>query len=184
MEGDTSGFHIVRIIRDPYERAVSIFRHALMTNFADKDAAAAGLDFNEGVSFRQFLKLVLALDMKTADTHYRPQFHPFESLRRPDTIINVSKSDLFGELNALERQKGWPITDFFSMQWFHSMESSRRPPTYSPTEERMFNAPIARADPLKKNTAFPDYDRLLTPKARSRIEQIYRVDFEAYRDHF
>ena len=30
---------------------------------------------------------------------------------------------------------------------------------------------------------FPSYQQLLTPEARQKIERIYRVDFDAYRDY-
>jgi hypothetical protein len=181
LASDTSDFRVVRIIRDPYARAVSIFREALVGWFADRDAALAGLNFDTGVSFQRFLLMVDRFDMENVDTHYRPQLHPFESERKPDTIVNISKSHLFAELNALEKSAGWPLTDFASMEWLHALERSRRAPPYPQTGADLFRTPIRRGKP-KEQTAFPEYDSLLTPEAKALIESIYRNDFTAYRD--
>jgi hypothetical protein len=181
IAGDTSGFHVVRIIRDPYARAVSIFREALVGSYADRDAALAGLDFDAGVSFQMFLLMVERLDLGNVDTHYRPQLHPFEHERQPDTVINISKSDLFAQLNTLERRLGWPVTRFPSLRWFHELERARRTPPHPLSGAPLYGTPIVRADPATR-TPFPEYEALLTPDARRRIALIYRVDFESYRD--
>jgi len=179
-----SDFHVVRIIRDPHARAVSIFREALTSpiSFADRDARLAGLDFARGVSFQRFLQMVDRFDMENVDTHYRPQLHPLERARKPDTVINISKSDLFAALNALEERQGWPKTDFAAMTWLHALENARRPPPFpQAVAGDMFRTPIPRAQP-KEQTPFPDYRSLLTPAAKTLIESIYRDDFDAYRD--
>lgn len=183
LDADTSGFHVVRILRDPYERAASIFREAFTSpiGYADKDASAFGLDFSVGVSFRQFLEMVARLDMRNADTHYRPQVHPFENVRKVDTVINISRADLFLELNTLASRLGMPQTDFASLDWFQAIESSRRRVPREADAE-MFDVPIVR-DASPTQTPFPEYGQLLTPKARHEIETIYRRDFETYRGY-
>lgn len=172
-------FHVVRIIRDPYERTASIFRKALIDGFADRDAALAGLSFDSGVSFHMFLLMLERLDMETVDTHYRPQFHRFERERRPDTIINISRSDLFAELNALEKRMHWPVTDFPALAWFHAYERARCTPPHPNSGADLFRTTIARGKPAAQ-TPFPEYASLLTPQAKTRIESIYCDDFSAY----
>jgi len=178
---DTSDFHVVRIIRDPYARAVSIFREAFVGNYADRDAALVNLDFNAGVSFHMFLLMLERLDMENVDTHYRPQLHPFERARKPATILNISKADLFSELNALEKRLTWPMTDFAAMDWFHAYEHARRARPHRNSRRDMFKTPIARGNP-RAQTPFPDFACLLPPEAKARIKSIYRDDFAAYRD--
>jgi len=181
VAGDTAGFHVVRIIRNPYDRAAAIFRKALVDNFADRDASLVGLDFERGVSFHMFLLMLQRLDMENVDTHYRPQFHPLEHERKPDTVINISTSDLFAELNALERRMGWPVTDFAAMEWFQAYEQARRAPAHALSGADLFKTPIARGNPPAE-TPFPDPVSLLTPQARALIESIYGDDFAAYRE--
>ena len=126
-------------------------------------------------------ELLADIDMETVDTHYRPQRHPLESERKPDRVINISKSDLFAELNEVEKSAGWAQTDFASMQWLHALEKSRRAPPYPEVAADMFRTPIRRGNP-KEQTAFPEYGSLLTPEAKTLIESVYRDDFTAYRD--
>jgi hypothetical protein len=182
IECDTRAFHVVRILRDPYSRAASIFRHALVTRFADRAAARAGLDFAKGVSFREFLDFLAAQRMHKADVHMRPQVHRFERHRKPDTVINISKDDMFQALNALERHMGWPVTDFQAIDWLHKLESSRRANCKPFAGENGDEIPIVRGQ-RARTTRFPPYGQLLTPRTRRQIETIYHDDFEAYRDY-
>ncbi len=109
LESDLGSCHVLRVIRDPYSRAVSIYRHALQTNFADKAMkvfSKGKLNVDDGYSFQQFLDLAESLDMAHSDVHFRPQFHPYEAEHQPNTIINLSKSDLF-ESSEYVRSSGW-----------------------------------------------------------------------------
>jgi hypothetical protein len=181
IKTDTRDFHVVRIIRDPYSRAVSIFRHALATGFADAAAGRAGLDFEQGVSFRQFLEFAASQNMRNSNPHLRPHVHRYERHHKPDTVINISKMNMFQQLNALEQRMGWPMTDFESLEWLHRLESSRRPDCEPFEGEHVDEVPIVRGRP-PRNTRIPSYAQLLTPAAKSLIKRIYRVDFETYRD--
>jgi hypothetical protein len=44
------------------------------------------------------------------------------------------------------------------------------------------HAPFNRRQVAHLNQ-FPSYAQLLTPEARAKIEAIYKVDFDAYRDY-
>jgi hypothetical protein len=184
VDGDLSASRIVRIIRDPYSRAASIYRHALQTRFADKALAFyrdADLSFDTGVSFQQFLDFVATLDMSEVDIHFRPQFHPFENTRKPDDIINISRQDLFEALNGFERSAGWTETDFAQFDWLHGLEGKRKAKQTPLDGDALDRVAYTRQD--AKSGAFPSYAQLLTPEARAKIEAIYKVDFDAYRDY-
>ncbi len=110
----------LKIIRCPYGRAVSIYRHALQTDFADiaMEAWSGGkISAGGGYSFQTFLDLLETLDMARADIHFRPQFHPLERERKPAHIVNISTSDLFADLNRFEESQGLPRTDFSTLTW-------------------------------------------------------------------
>jgi hypothetical protein len=178
----TPDFIFIKIIRDPYMRAVSIFRHAIARCFADADLHARfgpGVDSQCGVSFQQFLDLLANLDMTKAELHYRPQLHPFEQHRPADKTINISRSNLLAELAALEKTYGWPSTDFANSEWFRKIENTRSEALGSEGE------PLDRAmlSHASHRRAFPSYAQLLTPEARHKIEHIYARDFEAYAPH-
>jgi len=182
LRSDLSDCRIVRIIRDPYSRAVSIYRHALRTKFAEEDMesfSGGRLDADKGYSFQQFLDLLEYLDMSSCDMHYRPQFHPFEKVRRPDKFINISTQDMFAELNAFEASAALPQTDFKSLDWLHQLEGRRKANAAEIEGDKLDEVSVSRRD-VKVLNRFPSYDQLLTPEARARIEKIYRTDFEAY----
>lgn len=184
VKSDLTQCRTVRIIRDPYGRAVSIYRHALQTRFADKalqDYSKGRQTFDEGMSFLDFLDFTATLDMKVVDIHFRPQFHPYEGVRKPDRVINISKEDLFAGLNAFERDGGLPETDFEQFNWLHDMEGKRKAKPAA-MEGEAFDRKVFNRHQVVKLGEFPSYEQLLTPEAKRRIEEIYKADFDAYRD--
>ncbi|MBV9571612.1 MAG: sulfotransferase family 2 domain-containing protein [Alphaproteobacteria bacterium] len=152
--GDLSDFLIVRIVRDPYTRAASIYRQAMLIGLK----RPGDMVVREGMPFGAFLNQLMGKDLYTLDPHVWPQVHPLEAERNPDVVINVSKQDLFAELNALERVQGWPETDFAAMDWFHGPEKAR------------------------SGQAGVSYDTLLNRRARHKIEAIYAMDFQQYQN--
>ncbi|WP_373506290.1 sulfotransferase family 2 domain-containing protein [Aestuariivirga sp.] len=184
VDSDLSGIRSVRIIRDPYSRAVSIYRHALQTRFADTALAkyqSGKWSIDEGMSFQQFLDFVATLDMSAVDIHFRPQYHPYEAQHQPSHIVNISKQDLFEGLNTFERDAGMPLTDFKAFSWLHDLEGKRKAqhvPLVGDNLDKMnFNRKIVA------DGQFPSYNQLLTPEAKQKIEAIYNKDFSAYRDY-
>jgi hypothetical protein len=177
-------YRIVRVIRDPYARAASIYRHALRTRLVDRrfKAASAMLDRRKGFSFLQFLDYVGTLRPRAAGAHLRPQFHPIETALRPEIVINISRQDLFAELNGVEDAFGLPRTDFRDLEWLLRREARRKAKEGAfkgeAADDVLFDADAARG--LKP---WPDYGQLLTPRARARIETLYARDFEAYAAH-
>ena len=180
-----AGATLLRIIRDPYSRAVSIYRHALNTLFADKEMelySNGTISAVEGYSFQTFLDMAAALDMRRANVHFRPQIHLYESQRKPDRVINISKQDLFTELNAFEAEVGLPKTNFADLDWLHDLEKKRKA-KQEPMEGEAIDTTAFSRRQVKELGQFPDYGQLLTPEARQKIEAIYKSDFDAYRDY-
>lgn len=184
VEMDPAALRVVKVIRDPYSRAVSIYRHALKTGFADDDMTAfsnGALNAATGYSMQQFLDLVESLDMGRANIHYRPQTHIFEEVRKPDHVINISKEDMFAALNTFAVACGLQPVDLTQLDWLHKIESGRKakaqPVDGDAIDQRAFDKEAAQG-----NTAFPSYEQLLSPEVRARIEKIYAVDFANYRD--
>lgn len=176
---------MLRIIRDPYARAVSIYRHALQTFFADKDMetySQGRTSAETGYSFQTFLDLLLQLDMQRSNIHFRPQYHSFEMTRTADRVINITKQDLFTELNQFEVDQGFGKTNFEDLNWLHNLESKRKAKQERVEGEGIDTVPYSR-NQVTNLGMFPSYDQLLTPEARQKIETIYKSDFAAYRNY-
>ena len=134
-----------------------------------------------GISFQTFLDMVATLNLNRSNPHFRHQNHPYEKVRTVDRVINISKQDLFTELNAFEAEIGIAKTDFGDLDWLHSLESKRKA-KQEPMEGEALDTVAFTRHQVNKLGLFPSYNQLLTPEARQKIEVIYKSDFDAYRD--
>jgi len=180
LKQDLSDFRVVRVVRDPFDRAASSFRHVQRTGMADAyfSALLGRDDIAAGVSFREFLDLLEHMDLTTCNPHYRIQRHPVEDKLKVTHLINISTEDLFARLNEVEAALGLPVTDFATLSWLHRKDMKRS----------QFNAKMEVTDAYDMRltrvqarwSPWPPYSALLTPPARERIARLYAADIAAY----
>ena len=181
FQHDLSRYSVLRVVRDPYDRAVSSFRHVHRNGSADhliaqvlgrRDIATSGLSFSE------FLDFLETCDLAKCDGHYRLQRHPVEDRLPTRYLINASTEDLYTRLNEVEADLGIAITDFDKLEWLHSVNRTHShvaaPFDAANTYTHRFDRTTARSG------AWPRYDTFLTTEARERIARLYAVDIEAY----
>lgn len=89
------------------------------------------------------------------------------------------KTSLFDRLNAFEEAHGLPCTSFEELSWLHQLEGRRKAKQVQLAGEALDMVPFSRRQ-ARKHGEFPSYAQLLTPRARQRIEAIYRIDFDAF----
>lgn len=174
----------IRVIRDPFDRAVSSFRHAIGTGYADTNISTflgRRLRKDGKFSFREYLDFLEAETIDKANTHHRQQLQPIERRFAPTDVINISKANLFAELNRIEAEMGMPHTDFPGLDWLHATETPRRPYVAS-AGESPYDLPMTRHMALGREP-WPPAAEFLTEEARRRLAIIYRADLEAYRDY-
>jgi hypothetical protein len=180
-ERDLSKFSLVRVVRDPFERAVSSFRHVQKGGLADKEIGRAlgRTDMSTaGLSFSEFLDFLERCDLNTCDPHFRVQRHPIEDRLPTRHLINASAEDLFSRLNEVEADFNLPITDFSTLEWLQKINR----------KHRHMEAPAAPADAYNhrfdreaaRNGSWPPYGAFLVPVARERPARLYARDIEAY----
>ena len=178
---DLADFTLIRIVRDPWDRAVSSFRHALEWGYADttiakllrrRDVASRGL------AFAEFLELLERLDLTTCDEHFRIQRHPVENILPVHYLINVSTENLFTRLNDVEVELGLPRSDMAKMAWVRRLRAHSRPLGEFVDATDAYTRRLSRQD--AKCGPWPPYEALLTPEARERIARMYRIDIESY----
>ena len=188
FDHDLENFAVVRVVRDPFDRTVSSFRHALRTRLADRYIPGVLHRWNvskDGLSFDEFLDFLEHSDLTTCNTHFRIQRHPLEDELPVRHLINVSTEDLFTRLNEVETDLGLPHTDFAELQWLHQADERRtrrerrrragaRHPDVTDPYTHRFTQDQAREGP------WPSYSAFLTPEARERIARLYAVDLESY----
>lgn len=170
---------VLRVVRDPLERAVSSFRHALGTGYARESIREAlGIDIDEqGLSFERFIDFLEREDLQRCDPHHRLQRHAVEELRRPDSVLNVSRQSLFEGLNEFERSLGMPETDFQALRWLHELQAAREP-----------RRGLIAGDPYRQvltgeEARYGPWPRgLLSSEAQLRLQRLYATDIRLYGD--
>jgi hypothetical protein len=176
----------VRVIRDPYKRAVSSYHSAVKRpSICRSDISkflGRPISDKNGFSFREYLNFAESLDVANCNMHIREQFNHFEEQVHPSFIINVDAQDLYGGLNQFEEKFGLPHADFKSgllkvateeLGRRHHTKRFETPDDFS--EVRLGRAGVRRL--------WPSYESLLNAQTRAQIQRIYRKDFAAYRDH-
>jgi hypothetical protein len=172
----------LKIIRNPYNRTVSSYRHALAHGYEDdKIAEVLGVSVaKDGLSFDEFLVYLSAIDVGACDNHHRQQWHPLEAHVTLTKVINLDEDDLLPALESFASEIGLrPMTEemraLMLADWEHE---SRRHHKGRDAEHAGVSA--IRFTRGQGSESWPEYDAFLTNDTRRKIEQIYAKDFEAY----
>ena len=174
-------FTVVRVVRNPFERAVSSFRHALKHGHLD-DEIRKRLGYNDvahkGLSFSIFIDFLERVDLANCDPHISLQRHPIEGKLPVHHLINVSSENLFTRLNDVEASVGLPRSDMTADPWIRYLHHHNRPEKMMPDTGDLYTHVLGR--PQAKNGPWPRYEAFMHPEARERIARLYAVDIKAY----
>jgi len=179
MNADPRKLAWVRVIRDPYKRAVSSFRHVLR-NANNKDSLLRqelGLDAGqEGLSFDSFLSKLEAIDITACNIHLRQQHHPLERSIRPARIINADREPLLNALlDFLTPTQDVRLDLEAEISRIASTHHAVRRLNNSDVSKYSFKIPWISQD-------WAEYRDFLNASTRRKIECLYRADFAAYAD--
>jgi hypothetical protein len=134
------------------------------------------LDRHAGFSFNRYLDYLSAIDIETGNTHHRPQWHGLEATRKPDIIIDISRQDLYTELNRIAPRFGLPAIDFGTLDFLHALERRRSAKPVDIEGNDIPDRPFNRAAAAGR-APWPKTEQFLTAPVRRRIETLYAVDF-------
>lgn len=180
LADELSSYTVVKVVRDPYGRAVSSYRHALRQGYYDATMArrlGRTVDDGAGYSFVEYLDLLAALEPRHVNPHDRVQRHPVETHLPPTHLIRLGDDDLFDALAAVDESRGFGPTGLREDEWVTLVEGRRSPGSVAASsgpEERH------RAVQARAGGAWPSSDDLLTAETRGRIAELYRPDLDAY----
>jgi hypothetical protein len=175
---ESDGWWWLRILRDPYKRAVSSYRHAVRNGYEDgKIARMLRIDPAQGYSFEQFLDYLQQIDVAACNLHHRVQLHPVEHLISPRKVINIDRQDLMaclGEIDSILPPPKEPVSTLLGaiadIAESHFVRASGTDVDHASTSFR------------KEDTwsEWPAYRCFLNASTRRKIESIYATDFDRY----
>ena len=123
--------YVVKVVRNPFDRAVSSFIHAYRNDYEDlalREILGRPVDRERRFSFREFVELLERSDLNRCNAHHRLQSTPLERHvvfeLKPHRIIKI-EDGLERALSDIERKFNLPPTDFASPV-FHSGHHTAR----------------------------------------------------------
>jgi hypothetical protein len=168
-------FDVVKIVRDPLDRAVSSYIHAYRTRYDDEAIAKflrRPLARRQRFSFREFVAYLEQSDLHYGNPHHRVQVAPIERhvlfRIRPRQIIKIEQG-LSSALGELERSLGLPPTDFASPV-FNSEHHTVRAGQHGPAADLMH---------FPRN-AVPPASTFYDEDLSARVMRLYAEDFRHY----
>lgn len=174
----SDGWQWLRILRDPYARTISSYRHALRKGYEDaKIANVLRIDPKRGYTFEQFLDYLQQIDIAACNLHHRAQFHPVENLVTPGTVINIDKQDLMARLREIDATLTQPKEPVSALLDAIERIAQHHFARGMSTDRDYASTVFRKVDTWSE---WPPYRCFLNASTRRKIESIYATDFDRY----
>jgi hypothetical protein len=172
----SGSFDVVKVVRDPFDRAVSSYIHAYRHGYDDAsiaDVIQRPLSRRQRFSFREFVVYLEQGDLRYCNPHHRVQVAPVERhvlfRTRPSRVIKVEQG-LTAALSELEQMLGLPATDFTSSVFASDHHTIRANLTGSAADLAHFPAA----------GAMPPAERFYDGELAGKVARLYAEDFLHY----
>ena len=167
--------YVVKIVRNPFERAVSSFVHAYRHDYEDfalREMLGRPIDRHQRFSFREFVDLLERSNLNRCNPHHRLQSTPLERHilfgLKPHRTIKI-EDGLERALSEIEHTFNLPATDFTNPVFRSGHHTSRAASSELAADRRDLWGPV-----LPPAAAFYD-DALI-----ARVARLYAEDFQRY----
>jgi hypothetical protein len=168
------GMRIVKFVRNPFDRAVSSYVHAVRTGYADKEVAhflGRELSRQKTFSFREFVEYLGSTSLRTCNPHHRLQLHELEAegLVRVDHVVQVEHGRQ--QVPALEASLGLKATDLDRLMTSTHHATRVASERFVGDDRLVLGRDSASVAPTRNF-----YDDALA----ARVATLYATDFAAY----
>ncbi len=173
------GMKVIKFVRNPYERTVSSYIHAVRTGYDDsrlQDFLGRPVDEQHRFSFREFVAYLEgdSLSAQRCDPHHKQQVHQLERLGLVPALRILRVEEARHRLARLERQLGLRPTRYDELR--HSSHHTLRAAQAVPCADRRdWPAAVGR-----RRVQFPATHFFYDPSLLARVGALYRGDFQAY----
>lgn len=165
-------YTFIKLVRDPYSRAVSSYIHALKYKYENRRISAflsKEVNDDRGFSYREFIDYLMETGVKNCDIHHRRQTSELEdagSIKVKHIIKLENSIPEFRKLEELYNLQPAPLDDF--RESFHNLKKIEGDEfcgdrEFKAGEESFFNYKLF-------------YDKELIEK----VKKLYKEDFEYY----
>lgn len=182
-EVDLKAWSWLRVIRDPFKRAVSSYRHALQFGYESEQMSLIlkqPVDCRTGFSFELFVDYLLQINIARCDIHHRLQFHPIEELVAVTKVINIDREDLAAALREVDRSLDPPRDSADTLSDTIARISGFHHARRSQVGRDLSTARLTRAD---ARGDWPAAECFLNGTTREKIEAIYAKDYVSYANY-
>jgi hypothetical protein len=164
----------VKVVRNPYSRAVSSYLMAVRAGYDNKEIGAflgRTVDSKSGFSFSEFLDYLASIDLRNCNIHHRIQVHRAEEegIVKPFFVIHLENS--FQETEECEKSLGLPASD---LNRFRASGHN--------TSRRIWQDFWGHVKLYRRlgNKILPDTDNFYDDSLRSKVRILYSEDFKRY----
>lgn len=170
-------YTILKLIRNPYTRAVSSYVHAIRHRYIDKPVARylkRKVDVENKFSFEEFLLyLSEACYIKRCNIHHQQQYSPLEQNRFLEVNYMIHLENIEEDLRRVEADLDLPAYEF--------EPSSKSPHHTTRYETKKFCGKTRfTRDALMNGANVPHFQAFYNERLKTMVEKIYSADFENY----
>lgn len=164
----------IKVIRNPFERAVSSYMHFL--RMLDIKHPAIIKDFGVGFkkldySFFEFLEMLSTINIDSCDIHWKQQFQHIERILNFDFLINIKDSTTA----LLKLEKTFNLVRTKNIE---SLIYSGHHSTSKKSLENKFCGNTSYTIEVRQNR--PEYKCFYNKELEEKVRMIYHLDFEKY----
>lgn len=173
---EPDSFNAVKIVTDPFRRAVRSHIHACINGYEDTKISSflqREINSTNRFSFREFSQYLANINVKKCDIHHKMQFSEFEQKRYLESFHIIRLEDSMKEIPRLERLLNLDEIDLLSLR-----KSDHHRPKYK-TSEFMGDVVINEIFGIRQPT-IPEYKQFYDDDIIEIISNVYREDFERY----
>jgi hypothetical protein len=166
---------IIKVARNPYNRAVSSYLHACKLDYEDEKISSflgREVDQENKFTFEEFVNYLSAIDLRKCNVHHKIQVHPAEEhkLIEPTYIVKLENS--LDDIRRVESELNLKQSNYNKLKKSAHHTSKVAAQEYVGDRQFTFTE--------NSNVSVPSTIYFYNDKLQQSIAELYQIDFEHY----